>query len=379
MSDSQDDRQVAEKLRRQRESLADFGLQAFRTKNLDQLLHRAAEQISVALDIRFVKVLELLPGGRELLVRAGVNWKPGVVGQATIGADSGSPGGYALRRDEAVISHDLATETRFRIPELLVEHGVKSMVNVIIAGEGEAFGVLEVDAQEHRPFDQDDITFLRSYANLLAAAVDRIRSHDSLTRAAGEREFLLQELRHRVKNLLALVQSLVTQTGVGDRSAEEYREALLGRLRALARAEDLVFEIQGDRVGLIELVEGIVEPYRADRPEAVSIEGVPVSLAARQAMMLGLALHELGTTASKYGSLSTSAGSVHVSWRVEEDDGRRVQLVWQERGGPPVEPPENRGFGTRVIERVCARELDGETNLNFAADGLSCHMWFPVD
>ncbi len=119
-----------------------------------------------------------------------------------------------------MISRDIATETRFEIPALLVEHGVRSMANVIIAGDREPFRVLEVDAREHRDFDDDDVAFLRNYANLLAAAIDRLRSHDALAKAAAERKVLVYELQHRVKNILALVQSLAAQTTAEGRTAE---------------------------------------------------------------------------------------------------------------------------------------------------------------
>ncbi|HET8635785.1 MAG TPA: GAF domain-containing protein, partial [Acidobacteriaceae bacterium] len=148
--------QKLENLRKQREVLATFGGHALRTDDLDGLLHEATELISQALDVKLVKVLELLPDGDKLLVRAGVNWKPGVVGHATFGAHARSPAGYALQTCEPVISNDLATEARFEIPALLTDHGVESMVNVVIRGEGDAWGVLEVDSPAQRQFDSDD-------------------------------------------------------------------------------------------------------------------------------------------------------------------------------------------------------------------------------
>ncbi len=177
----QKDGNTAEKrLRRQQKALAEFSLLAFRSNDLDEILHRAAELVSHGLDVRRTKVLELLPGGKELLLRAGVGWNPGVVGSTTFGADDDLPAGYALSHDEPVVSPDLDSETRFEIPQVLWDHGIKSMVNVIIAGEQGPFGVLEVDASRPRQFDEDDIAFLATYANLLAAAVDRHRTHTGL-------------------------------------------------------------------------------------------------------------------------------------------------------------------------------------------------------
>lgn len=185
---------VEEKLRSQRAALADFGLFAFQCDDIDSLLHRAAELVSEALDVPLVKVLEHLPDRGEMLIRSGVNWEPGVVGHETFGDNENSPGGYALRADKPVVSPDLSVEDRFETPDVLLRHGVKSMVNVIIAGEQAPFGVLEVDAQELREFGEDDVAFLRTYANLLAAAIERVRTHDALQRSAREQGILAREL-----------------------------------------------------------------------------------------------------------------------------------------------------------------------------------------
>jgi two-component system CheB/CheR fusion protein len=104
-----------------------------------------------------------------------------------------------------------------------------------------------------------------------------------------------------------------------------------------------------------------------------------VPLTANQGLGLGLILHELGTNALKYGALSNAEGRVRVSWGVEEGkDGRRVWLRWEERDGPPVAPPEGKSFGTRLIERACTHELDGEVELKYAPQGLRCELLFPL-
>ena len=133
-----------EKLRRQVSTLAAFGGQALRAQDVGELLQEATRLVSEAIEVDLVKVLEPIANGQELLVRAGVNWNPGVVGQATIPADGGSAAGHALRTNAPVIS-DVATERRFSTPRLLIEHGVQSTVNVVIRGEKGPFGVLEVD------------------------------------------------------------------------------------------------------------------------------------------------------------------------------------------------------------------------------------------
>lgn len=166
-SDTQEDQ--AERLRAQRGALARFGLFAFRSDDLDAVLHRACELVAEGLGAEMAKVLEHRPERGDFLVRAGVGWKPGVVGRETFaGGAADSPAGYALGQDGPVILRDVASETRFAIPDVLHDHGVQSMVNVVIAGEDGAYGVLEVDAPCHRDFDDEDAAFLKTYANLLA-------------------------------------------------------------------------------------------------------------------------------------------------------------------------------------------------------------------
>ena len=367
------------RLRRQRAGLADFGLHAFEAEDLDELLNEAVAAVSDALDVRLVKILEWRPESGDFLLRAGVGWRPGVVGRAILPDDSQSPAGFALEQREPVVSHDISAETRFVIPPLLTEHDVRSMVNVIIVGEGEPFGVLEVDAPERRHFDEDDIAFLRNYANLLAAAVARLRKERALEQRLDERRVLVRELQHRVKNILTLVQSFARLTSTEGRSAEEFRDALVGRLHALARAHALFSEAQGRDVELVGLAERVVEPYRSDRAEAVAIKGeAGVTLDAKQGLTLGLMLHELATNAAKHGALSVPDGSVRIGWRAERDEVPRLRLSWEERGGPPVEPPQRRGFGTRMIERAGSYELDGEARIDFAREGLRAEVVFPL-
>jgi two-component sensor histidine kinase len=371
---------MSDQLRTHRAAVADFGLFAFQCRDLDKLLHRAAELVSEALDIDLVKVLEHRPERRDFLIRSGVNWQPGVVGHVTLEDHAHSPGGFALLKDEPVVSSNVDTEARFEIPEVLVRHGVKSMVNVIIAGETAPYGVLEVDAHERRDFDEDDITFLRLYANLLAAAIDRARRDHEIERSAREQTVLARELGHRVRNVLGLVQALIAQTATADRSVTDFRDVLLGRIKALAAAESLVFQERGDVADPRRIAEEVLLPYRADRIAAIEIEGVEARLNARKGRMLGLALHELATNALKYGALATSSGRVTLRWRLETNGGAaHIAMTWEEADGREVSPPAHKGFGSRLLEDVVSHELDGTAELDFRPSGLVYRLSFPVD
>jgi two-component system, chemotaxis family, CheB/CheR fusion protein len=197
-------------------------------------------------------------------------------------------------------------------------------------------------------------------------------------RTERERELLTRELNHRVKNTLAVVQALANQTD-HSRSVEEYRNTFLGRLSALARAHSLLLDAEWRGADLRQLVEQTLGAYRSDHPGKIEIEGDPVPLSATQSLGLSLILHELGTNAAKHGALSHGDGRVRVSWQVEErKKGKRLRLSWLERGGPEVGELGEKGFGTRLIERACTYELEGEVELDYASEGLRCEVVFPL-
>ena len=371
---------MSDDIRAQRKAIADFSRFAFRCKDLDALLTRAAEVVSEALRIDLVKVLEHRPDRQDFLLRAGVNWGPGVVGHVTLADHENSPAGYALLSGEPVVSRDVSEEDRFGIPEVLLRHGVKSMINVIIVGEEQPFGVLEVDAREECDFNEDEIDFLHTYANVLAMAVERMHRLDELERRAREQSVLARELGHRVVNVLGLVQALASQTGVEGRSAQEFRDAFMGRLQAMSKAESLVFEENGEAADPRRIAEDILAPHRDDRPDAIAIDVPSVRLSARKGRMFGLALHELATNAAKYGALTVEEGTVRLEARVDDDaDPPRLIVRWQEFNGPRVAPPERRGFGTLLLERAVSREMEGEAELEYHPEGLIYRLTVPLD
>ncbi len=164
-------------LLRQQTTLARFGELALRSDDLDEILTEACRLVGHALGTDLAKVVELQEGGRTLRVRAGVGWKPGVVGVVAINAAEDTSESHALITGKPVISPDIALETRFRCPDFLIDNGVKAVANVVILGGAgrPAFGILQIDSREPRAFTDDDIAFLKSYANLIASAVNRLR------------------------------------------------------------------------------------------------------------------------------------------------------------------------------------------------------------
>ena len=192
-------------------------------------------------------------------------------------------------------------------------------------------------------------------------------------------EMLTRELSHRVKNTLAVVQSLARMTNGRIRSVEAYREAFLGRLDALAVAHSLLLDRNWKEADLAEIVGEVVSAYKVDHPDVIDIEGPGVVITARQGLGLSIVLHELGTNAAKYGALSRHEGRLSIRWHVEEQsEDRRLRLIWRERHGPKVAPPQEKGFGSKLIERTCSYELHGTVQLDWAPEGLTCEIAFPL-
>ena len=204
---------------------------------------------------------------------------------------------------------------------------------------------------------------------------------DITGRKAGEAHLrdLMRELTHRSKNLLAVIQAMARQTARYAGSIEGFLDQFNARLQALAASHDLLVQESWYGAELTELVHSQLGHYFDREFSQVSAEGPSVLLKPEAAQSLGLALHELATNAAKYGALSTLAGRVAVSWRrLPSSNGGAVELTWHESGGPPVKQPQQRGFGSLVIERNLARSLDAEIDVTFAAEGLRCRMLIPA-
>jgi two-component sensor histidine kinase len=176
------------------------------------------------------------------------------------------------------------------------------------------------------------------------------------------------ELNHRVKNTLAIVQSIVNQTLRGADDIEQASALVNARIVALAGAHDLLTERSWKGANLADLVAHAVAPFVTGQ---IAFDGPSVDVSPSQALALSLAVHELASNAAKYGALSRPEGRVELGWTVL--DGR-LGLSWRESGGPLVVPPTRRGFGSRLIENALCRDLDGQTRLEFAPEGVRCSI-----
>jgi two-component sensor histidine kinase len=349
-----------------------------RSDDIDGLLQEATRLVSDAIDVELVKVLELVPGGENLLVRAGVNWNPGVVGHAEIPAHEGSPAGYALHTNQPVITEDTEREVRFEIPKLLIEHSVRSTVNVVIRGEDGPFGVLEVDSRQLRKFEQDDIDFLQNYANLLASAIDRMRIQRELAERALRQEMLGHELQHRINNMLATIQAIARRTRAKSQNLDEFANAFEDRLAAIARTHALLSRTHTSKIDIREVLSQELSVHGAVEGENLRQRGPEISIPAKQAEVLSMAIHELATNAVKHGALSIENGHIDISWDAH-DRGNEFQLRWQERAGPFAHQPTRRGFGSEFLEKLIPHMLHGHFERTFGSDGIECTVSFLLD
>lgn len=211
-----------------------------------------------------------------------------------------------------------------------------------------------------------------------AAAVEVVLRHNEvMAEERGKAEFrqrmLNEELNHRVKNILAVIKSLVASPVTPGRPVEDYVASLSGRIQALAYAHDQV--VRGDGGGMLaDLLNAELGPYREQG--AVTLEGPTVWLDARAFSVMALMLHELATNAAKYGALSRAGGRVEIGWAMTEAGA--CEILWRERGGPPVTPPSRAGFGSALIERSIPFDLGGESGVDFAPEGLEARFLLPA-
>lgn len=200
-----------------------------------------------------------------------------------------------------------------------------------------------------------------------------------IKKAEEHQQLLINELNHRVKNTLTTVQSIVSQSLRNADTATAAREAVEGRLFALSRAHDVLTRENWDGAYLREVVFQAIEPFQQDRGNRFDIEGEDVRLPPRIALAIAMAIQELGTNAVKYGALSNDTGSVRIAWLLTAQAAKpRLEMSWQEMGGPPVVTPERRGFGTRLIERSLAQELAGSVEITFEPTGVICSINAPL-
>ena len=209
---------------------------------------------------------------------------------------------------------------------------------------------------------------------MMGASIDITESKQS----ADQTRLLLRELNHRVKNTLAMIQSVARQTIRQNPDPQAFIEAFSGRLRTISDAHVLLADRDWSGVQLYEVIASQLGPDFLTSPDRAEVSGSDVTLPADHALGLGLILHELTTNALRHGAWSSEEGVVSISWDLRTAPEPGLALNWRELGGPQVSPSREHGLGTRLIERSLAKVLDSEVKLDFRPEGVVADVWMPL-
>lgn len=368
---------------RQQELLAELGVLALQRTGFISILNHTARMTAEGLSAEYCKVMEYMPAENRLLVRAGVGWEEGVVGTASVGADLASPAGYALRTGKPVISNHLASEQRFRTPELLVEHGIRRAMNVILQGDGSPFGVLEVDSTSEGEFSEHDIAFLQGAANILGMAIEQQQYQRRLQAALDRHQVLLKEVNHRVKNSLQVVTAMLQlqANSVGDPVLSERLNEASSRINAVGRAyERLAYNADYENIDLVEYLREIIndlEPTVA--PCKIEFEAPEeIQIAADRAVLVGLIINELVSNAGKYAYPDCPGGLIWV--RVFQPDKNAILVSVRDEGaGLPAgfDAATSKRLGTRLVNAL-SKQLGAELSRPASPIGTNFTLLFPL-
>ncbi|MBM6582684.1 GAF domain-containing protein [Microvirga sp. BT689] len=290
----------------------------------------------------------------------------------------------AFAKGETVRLDNIAVEqgydgTPFTVDAAAGNPVIHSLMAVpVLLRNGETHGILVFGHDRPGAFNQRSERLLAGLTAQAAIALENSRLYrnaqneiEDRKQAQTQQSLLIRELHHRVKNTLATVQAVVGATARSALSIDDFYQAFVGRIISLANTHSLLTEAVWQTASLREIMEKELRPYNDVRGERITLAGPAVELPSDAAVPIGMAIHELTTNAAKYGALSVSRGKVAVSWEAEPaDEGTRLKLVWEERGGPKVSAPTRQGFGSRLLHRVLATQLNAKVEMDFKPEGL---------
>ena len=259
--------------------------------------------------------------------------------------------------------------------------GVKAYLGVpLITSKGHVLGSLCAIDTKPRTWSDNDLTTMKEIA---AIAMSEIELREEITRrhaAEDGQELLIAELHHRVKNTLSTVQALIQLSLKASLSLSQFRDSIGARISSLANTHTLLTRKHWRAVSFRDILNSELEPFCAH--DRITLDGPDFDMEAEIATSVGMVIHELTTNASKYGSLSSPDGKLHLQWSYHEnaDNGkaRKVELIWTETGGPKIQQEGTRGFGSSLIERLIVRQFSGSINFDFKPGGLVFQAAFAV-
>jgi len=367
---------------RQQELLAQLGVTALRGTPFVELVNQTVRVAAEGLRAELCKVLEYIPSENRLLMRAGVGWHDGLIGVATVGADLASPSGFALRTGKPVISNHLESEERFRTPELLAEHGVRRAINVILQGDGEPYGVLEVDSRSEGEFTETDIAFLQGAANILGMAIERQRHERGLKAALEHQKVLVKEINHRVKNSLQLVSALLNLQAGNDPEIGGLLRQASGRIMAIGRAHDRLYRSQQiDKIELADYLSAICKDLEEVAPNCdVSFDASEaLFLTTDRAVGVALIVTELVVNAAKHAYPAGARGRIW--FRLTRPDSELASVSVRDAGvGLPADfdAMKSGRLGMRLT-RALAKQTGGQLRIERHSPGTEFILELPLN
>lgn len=372
----------APRLRRYQQFALDFALEALDQAELMPLLQRASECVAAGMAVERTKVMRCRIEERDLLVVAGVGWKAGTVGHATLPRGMRSPPGRSVETDAPVTIENLPSNPDYDYSDLLRDHGIVSLVNVPIEAEGAIWGVLEVDSSGGRVFDKDDEDFLYGFAKVMGRTIEnRQRAEEAhalrrdLSIELRERDVLFNELHHRIANQLhAITGALeVARRRTTDPNAHAELDKAVGRIAAMvATNHQLSIERVAREISLgaylARLCDGLAHPDNIHIVQTIDDASAPLRVAVR----LGLIVNELVTNAVKH-AFGREGGRIAIGFAPGPDEG----VLTVADNGRGLQPPRPGSSGTGLIESL-TRQIGGALTLDSGDNGTLVTVRFPL-
>jgi two-component sensor histidine kinase len=364
-----DSLEPVETLRRQLTAFAQFSTRSLGESNIDALMLDACLRSRSGLNVTHAKLLEYIPDRDRLLLRAGVGWREGYVGQYQVPPDLETPIGHAFAFSEPVPISDYNAEKIYRYPAILKDHGCVASLNVPLRTDRGNFGVFEVDHTSARSFSNDDISFLTGLGNTIARAVELRRALLAMEAALDDKQLLIREMNHRIKNNLSLVGAILSLQArqLSDVAAREELSRAVSRINNLGLVHDRLqmFSSSVTRVDAASHFQELCEMLRSLLPAGISlISRCSGSIPGDCVESLTLIANELVTNAAKYAFGGRDSGEIVLGYQ-QEGAGWRLWVYDDGRGMP------DHGLGGKSFGQLLLRTLTSRVGaeITYASEG----------
>lgn len=299
-----------------------------------------------------------------------------VTAKTTLSVGEGLPG-RVMETGEPVWISNVETDGRFPRAAIAKETGIASALGFPIKNMDRIIAIVEFFTPVQSEPNAELLLTLRSIGDQVGRVFDRHLAETRLQAQADHQRLLVAELNHRVKNMLAVVSGIASQTMRNSDSMLDFNRSFMDRLNALAQAHGLIASQNWEPTGLRQLVEAVAKPYEGLKSK-ITITGGPIKLSPRSALPLSLVLHELFTNSAKYGALSKMNGTLSITWSTTIGESAHLNLVWKESGALNVTKPLRVGFGSRLIEATITHQLHGSIQVSHNEDGFRYDMEWPI-